>query len=64
MTTAAEVAKGVLLFCCGYFLSIAITQAISGQLAIAAFMLVGFSIPSAYFVYGYVKEKQESKIRP
>jgi multisubunit Na+/H+ antiporter MnhB subunit len=59
MTTAVEVAKGILLFCCGYFLSIAIAQAMSGQLALAAFMLVGFSIPLTYFIYGYVKEKQE-----
>ncbi len=57
MTAAGEVAKGILIFCCGYFLLTAIVQAISGQLALATFMLAGFSIPLTYVIYGYVKEK-------
>jgi hypothetical protein len=57
MTTVGGVTKGILIFFCGYFLLIAVGQAMSGQLVLAAFMLIGFSIPLTYVIYCYVKDK-------
>jgi hypothetical protein len=59
MTASGEIAKGILIFCCGYYLLMAIGQAISGQTALAAFMLVGFLIPLSIVTHGYVKDKRK-----
>ena len=59
MTAIGEIAKAILIFCCGYFLLMAIGQAISGQMALAVFMLVGFSIPLSIVIFGYVKDKRK-----
>jgi hypothetical protein len=61
MTTLDDVAKGILIFCCGYFLLIAIGQAMSGQTAIAIFMALGFIIPFSIVINGYIKEKRNKK---
>jgi len=42
MTKLGEVAKGILIFCCGYYLLFVAGQAASGQTALAAFMFAGF----------------------
>jgi membrane protein implicated in regulation of membrane protease activity len=56
--TTGEVAKGILIFCCGYFLFMALVQAASGQTALAVFMFVGFSLPLTYVIYGYAKDRK------
>jgi hypothetical protein len=61
MTTVGEIAKGILIFFCGYYLVIALGQAVSGQTAIAALMFVGFLIPLSIVVHGYVKDKRAHK---
>ncbi|MGD0646317.1 MAG: hypothetical protein ABSA75_15605 [Candidatus Bathyarchaeia archaeon] len=58
MSTTGDVAKGILIFCCAYFFLIMIGQALSGQTALAEFMLVGFMIPLSIVIYGYVKDKR------
>ncbi len=57
MTKAGDVAKGILIFFCGCYLLAAIGQALGGQTAMAAFMLVIFSLLLSYVIYGYVKDK-------
>jgi hypothetical protein len=42
MTAMGDVAKGILIFCCGYFLLLATVQALSAQTILAALMFVGF----------------------
>jgi hypothetical protein len=65
MTTTGEVAKGILIFFCGCYLLMTLAQAVSGQLAFAAFLLAGFSIPLTYVIYGYVKDKtRKSSVQP
>jgi hypothetical protein len=61
MTTTGDVAKGILIFCCGYFIFLMIAQAITGQTALTVFMLVGFVIPLSIVAYGYVKDKKRQK---
>ena len=61
MTTTGDVAKGILIFCCGYFVLIAIGQAMSGQTAIALFMLVGLMIPLSIVINDYLKDKRDKK---
>jgi hypothetical protein len=40
MTTTGDVAKSILIFCCGYFIFLMIGQAITGQTALTVFMLL------------------------
>jgi hypothetical protein len=61
MTATGDVAKGILIFCCGYFVLIAIEQAASGQTALAAFMFVGLMIPLSFVIYSYAKDKREKR---
>ncbi len=61
MTTTGDVAKGILIFCCGYFVLIMIVQATTGQTVLAMFMLVGFMIPLSIVIYGYVKDKRATQ---
>jgi hypothetical protein len=62
MTASGEIAKGILIFCCGYYLLMAIGQAVSGQTVIVAFMLVGFLIPLSIVIHGYVRDKRTGKL--
>jgi hypothetical protein len=66
MTTTGDVAKGILIFFCGYFLLIAIGQAMSGRtLALGVFMLGGFTIPLSYIIYDYIKDRpRKTKRQP
>jgi hypothetical protein len=64
MTTIGDVAKGILIFCCGYYLFLMITQAITGQTALAVLLLIGFMFPLSILVYGYVKDKRNKKNSP
>ena len=59
MTATGEVAKEILIFCCGYFLLIAIGQAIAGQTAMAALMVVGFMVPFTFVIHSYAKDKRD-----
>ncbi len=59
MTTIGDVARAILIFCCGYFLFVVIVQAIAGQTALAVFMLVGFAVPLSIVVYGYLKDRHD-----
>lgn len=61
MTTTGDVAKGILIFCCGYYLFLTITQAIAGQTALAVLLLIGFMFPLSILIYGYVKDKRSAK---
>jgi membrane protein DedA with SNARE-associated domain len=64
MTTVGGVVKGVLIFFCGYYLFVAMVQALSGQTALSAFMFVGFLIPLTYVIYGYAKDKPRKTKNP
>jgi hypothetical protein len=61
MTTTGGVAKGILIFFCGYFLLIAMCQAASGQTTIAVFMFAGFTIPLSMVLHGYLKDRKTKK---
>jgi hypothetical protein len=61
MTTTGDVAKGILIFCCGYYIFLTITQAIAGQTALAVLLLIGFMFPLSILIYGYVKDKRSAK---
>jgi hypothetical protein len=64
MTTIGDVAKGILIFCCGYYLFLTITQALMGQTALAVLLLIGFMFPLLILVYGYVKDKRNKENSP
>jgi hypothetical protein len=64
MTTTGDVAKGILIFCCGYYLFLTITQAMMGQTALAVLLLIGFMLPLSILVYGYVKGKRNKENSP
>ena len=64
MTTTGDVAKGILIFCCGYYIFLTIVQAITGQTALAVLMIVGFIFPLSILVYSYVKDKQNKQNSP
>jgi hypothetical protein len=64
MTTIGDVAKGILIFCCGYYLFLTITQAIVGQTALAVLLLIGFLLPLSILIYGYVKGKRNKNNSP
>jgi hypothetical protein len=64
MTTIGDVAKGILIFCCGYYLFLTITQAMTGQTALAVLLLIGFMLPLSILVYGYVKGKRNKENSP
>ena len=61
MTTTGDIAKGILIFCFGYFVLILIGQALIGQTAMAMFMLVGLMIPLSIVIYGYSKAKRNKE---
>jgi hypothetical protein len=47
-----------------FFLLAATSQAVSGQTALAVFMLVGFALPFSYVTYGFVKDRRRKKTNP
>jgi hypothetical protein len=61
MTTTGDVVKGILIFCCGYFIFLIVAQAITGQTALTVFMLVGFVIPLSIVAYGTSKIQRGKK---
>jgi hypothetical protein len=64
MTTTGDVAKGILIFCCGYYIFLTITQALTGQTALAVLLLIGFLFPLSILIYSHVKGKQSNKKSP
>ena len=56
-----DVAKDILIFFCGYFLLVAIGQAVSGQTAIAVFMFIGFLLPLSAIIGNDIKDIKKSK---
>ncbi len=61
MTRLGEVAKGILIFICGYYLFVMIGNAVMGQTALSLFMLIGFLLPFSYITYEYAKDKKRKK---
>jgi membrane protein implicated in regulation of membrane protease activity len=57
VSRTGDVAKGFLIFFCGYFLVAAVGQAVLGQTAVAVFMFIGFSIPLLIVVGDYLKDR-------
>lgn len=55
------VAKGILIFCCLYFVVVMVGLAASGQTALAAFMLVGLFVPVSFVIYGYMQDRKDKK---
>ena len=64
MTTTGDVAKAILIFCCGYYIFLTITQAIMGQTALAVLLLIGFMFPLSILIYSHIKDKQNKKKSP
>jgi hypothetical protein len=54
----------VLIFCCGYYLFLTITQAITGQTVLAVLLFIGFMFPLSILVYCYVKYKRNKENSP
>jgi hypothetical protein len=63
MTTTGDIAKGILIFCCLYFVFIIIVQAVTGQTTLAVFMFLGLLIPLSITIHGYVKGKGDKRIQ-
>ena len=61
MTTTGDVAKGILIFCCAYYVLVLIAQAAQGQTALAVFMLAGLLIPLSITIHSYKKDKTDKK---
>ncbi len=61
MTKIGDVAKGIEIFFCGFFLYVAIVQAITGQTAIAIFMLAGSLIPFSMVLNSYLRARKTRK---
>ena len=61
MTRLGDVAKGVLIFICGYYVLVMIANAVMGQLALSLLMLIGFIIPFSYITCQYAKDRKSKK---
>jgi len=61
MSVVGDVAKSVLVFFCGYFVFTMIVQALTGQTALAMFMLIGLSIPLAIILHGHMQDRKGKK---
>jgi hypothetical protein len=62
MVAIGDIAKGVLIFFCGYFLLIAVTQTIGGQSDLGAFMFVCSAVPVVLVINGYVRDRREQQL--
>ena len=60
MTVIGDVAKGALLWFIFFYVLAMIGSAISGNIVLALFMLVGLLIPAAWLIYGYDKDKRKT----
>ena len=60
MTVIGDVAKGALLWFIFFYVLAMIGSAISGNIVLALFMLVGLLIPAAWLIYGYNKDKRKT----
>ncbi len=63
MAKLGDVSKGILIFFCGYYLFIAVEQAMIGQNAIATFMLAGFLIPLSIVIHSHIKNLTEKRAK-
>ena len=59
MTVIGDVAKGALLWFIFFYVLAMIGSAVSGNIVLALFMLVGLLIPAAWLIYGYNKDKRK-----
>ncbi len=59
--TTGDVAKGILIFCCCYSAFAILIQALTGQTALAAFMVLGFIIPLAMIIHVHMQDKKDRK---
>jgi hypothetical protein len=64
MTAIGDVAKAVLLWFIFFYVIAMIGNAVSGNTALALFMLVGLVIPLAWLVFGYAKDKRKTPAKP
>ena len=64
MTVIGDVAKGALLWFIFFYVLAMIGSAISGNIVLALFMLVGLLIPAAWLIYGYDKDKKKTPDEP
>ena len=64
MTVIGDVAKGALLWFIFFYVLAMIGSAISGNIVLALFMLVGLLIPAACLIYGYDKDKKKTPDEP
>jgi hypothetical protein len=60
MTVIGDVAKGALLWFIFFYVLAMIGSAVSGNIVLALFMLVGLLIPAAWLIYGYNKDKRKT----
>jgi hypothetical protein len=60
MTVIGDVAKGALLWFIFFYVLAMIGSAVSGNIVLALFMLVGLLIPAAWLIYGYNKDKKKT----
>jgi hypothetical protein len=60
MTVIGDVAKGALLWFIFFYVLAMIGSAVSGNIVLALFMLVGLLIPAAWLIYGYNKDKSKT----
>ena len=64
MTVIGDVAKGALLWFIFFYVLAMIGSAVSGNIVLALFMLVGLLIPAAWLIYGYDKDKKKTPDEP
>jgi hypothetical protein len=60
MAKIGDIAKGVLIFFCGYSLLAAVGQTMSGQIAFSVFMFVGFLKTLITMIGDYLKKTNQT----
>jgi hypothetical protein len=60
MTVIGDFAKGALLWFIFFYVLAMIGSAVSGNIVLALFMLVGLLIPAAWLIYGYNRDKRKT----
>jgi hypothetical protein len=60
MTAIGDFAKGVLIWFVFFYVLAMIGSAVSGNIVLSLFMLVGLLVPAAWLIYGYDKDKRKT----
>ncbi len=61
MTIIGDVAKTVLLWFIFFYVLAMIGNTVSGNTALAMFMLIGLIIPATWLAYSYIKDKRKKQ---